>query len=510
MPKPFRLRVLSPWQWLVPVALGISVWGGISSCRRSLPRVTLSSGTEGGFYSRLGAQIGDSTQATVGLQVDRLSSQGSQENLQRLLDRKADFALAQLDVAYSLMRQGKVQAVAILANEHVHVITQGNPQLRSLEDLKGKRVGMGAPGSGIRFTADQLMQSARLSVKADAADFDQMFPKLAQRELDASLYVGSVGASQKLRQQFRETPQLRILPISAGVINYLLTRDPGVYQATTIPAGTYGAYPPVPAQDVPTLATPTVLVTRPDVDGKTVGLVTWSIVSSSRKFTQFYPELQLGDARSLLQRGLFYLHPKAQEVFEQGDPREAWVRYLESNSDLQAGVMLLLGTSGIGLLLQQWRRDRSKKLISTTLKRINELQALLTHDPSAALTGIELLSQEHRLMFIEGVIASEVYEQVRQKTQMFTDDCRNLVAQQRQKFILETLLLVDDWQALLQVNPEQAIQQVGTLKQQYREMLLADQVDIEAYIELMELTLISIMTLAPRTDGKVPNLGLAD
>jgi TRAP transporter TAXI family solute receptor len=439
----------------------------------------------------------------VGLQVNSLGSPGSQENLQRLLDRKADFALTQLDVAHTMMQQGKVQAVAIVAYEHVHIVTQGNLQLRSLPDLKGKRVGMGAPGSGIRFTSDQLMQAANVSVKADPANFDQTFPKLAQRELDAAIYVGSMGASQKLRERFRNTPQLQLLPISIGMINYILAREPGIYQAAFIPAGTYRAYPPLPLQDVPTLATATVLVTRPDMDSTTVGLVTWAILSSSRKFTRFYPELQIGDARFLLQRGLFYLHPKAQEVFDQGDPRQAWVRYLENNSDLQAGVMILLATSGIGLLLQQWRRDRVKKLISTTLRQINELQKLLNQDPKAALAGIESLSQEHRLMFIEGVIAPDVYEQVRQKTQLFMDDCRNLVVQQRQQCILETLLLVDDWQALLQVDPEAAIQKVSTLKQQYREMLLAEQVDIEAYIELLELTLLSIMTLAPRTTGKM-------
>jgi TRAP transporter TAXI family solute receptor len=431
------------------------------------------------------------------MNVQDLSSQGSRENLQRLLDHQVDVALVQLDVASDAMKQGKVQAIATLANEDIHVIVK-DARLRSLSDLQGKRVGMGSQGSGIRFTADQLVKAIGLKVRADDSSSEQLFKKLSGGQVDAAIYVGSVGASDKMREQFLTYPQLRLIPLQPEVINYLTTRDPGSYQSATIAIGTYGARPAIPAENIPTLSTATVLVTRPDVDYRSIGLLTWSILSTSRKFSQFYPDLQAGEARSLLQKGLFYIHPAAQNVYEQGDPRDAWIRYWESNSDLQAGLVILIGTSGAGVFLQKWRRDRSKKLVTTTVRRISELRKLLPLDAQQALDGIEELSQEHRLLFIEGTITSDVYEQVRQKTQTFSDQCRTLLEQQRKRFVLDTLLLLDDWQASLQVDPETALQKLTQIKQQYREMLIADQVDIQAYIELMELTLISVMTLAPR------------
>lgn len=472
---------------------------GVNSCNRLPNRIVISSGTTGSYHNRLAEQIGVSTRNTVEIGVQNLSSEGSRQNLQRLLDRQADFALVQLDVVSDVMRQGRVQAVAILANEHIHVMTQADSKLRSLTDLEGKRVGMGSQGSGIRFTADQLMASIKLKVRADSSSFDEVFQRLATRQVDAAIYVGSLGASEKLRQRLASNPNLRLLPMPPEVINYLTTRDPGSYQAATIPMGTYAARPAVPAQDIPTLSTATVLVTRSDVDDKQVGLLTWAILSTSRKFSPFYPDLQTGDPRSLLQKGLFYIHPSAQVVYEQGDPRDAWIRYWENNSDLQAGLVILIGTTSIGLLLQKLRRDRSKKLVASTSKRMNELRQLLPHDAQLAIDGIEELSQEHRLMFIEGSIASEVYEEVRQKTQTFADQCRNLLEQRRKRFVLDTLLLLDDWQASLQLDPQAALQKLTQIKQQYREMLLADQVDIKAYIELMEL--ISVMTLVPQTSA---------
>lgn len=476
----------------------------LSGCSGQPTETTLSSGVSGGYYSRLGAQINTSSQQTVGMSVRNLESQGSRQNLQRLLDRQVDFALVQLDVAREAMQQGKAQAIAVLANEHIHVITRADTNIKSVADLQGKRVAIGAEGSGIRYTANQILRASGLKVQEYAGSgFDDVFSRLNQGQLDAVFYVGSIGASEKLRQQFVTHSNLKIIPIQTSLINYVTIQDPGSYQAATIPVGTYHASPAIPLNDISTLSTATVIITRPDVNSRQIGLLTWAILSTSRKYSLFYPELQTGDARSLLQKGLFYIHPAAQDVYDNGDPRSAWIRYWESNSDLQAGLVILLGTSGIGLFLRHWRKERSKKLVTTTTKRINELKSLLPNDAQQALKGIEELSQEHRLMFIDGVVPAEIYDEVRQKTQYFTEQCRSLLDQQRKKLVMDTLLLLDDWQETLQTDPAEALKKLTQIKHQYREMLLQDQVDIEAYIELVELTLISLMTLAPNQRREV-------
>ena len=432
-----KLRRLS----LVPIILlGLAATNLVSGCKRSPGAISISSGTPNGYYNRLATQIGQAAQQTVDLPVQNLDSEGSRQNLQRLLDRQTDFALTQLDVVNEAMRQGQVKAVAILANEPIHIIAQEQANLRSLLDLNNKRIGLGSQGSGIRFTAEQLIQSSRLNIREDSSGFEDVFRKLATRQLDAAIYVGSTGASEKLRQELTSNPSLQLLPIPPALVNYLTTRNPGAYQTATIRSGTYNARPAVPDPNIPTLSTATVLVTRPDVKDETVSLLTWAILYNSRQLSPFYPELQTGEARSLLQRGLFYIHPGAQSVYAQNaDPRDAWLRYIENNNDLQAGIVILVGTSTIGLLLQLWRRDRSKKLVTATLKRINELKSLLPHNAQQALTGIDELSQEHRLMFIEGTITSDTYDQVSQKTQTFADQCRNILEQQRKRFVLDTL-----------------------------------------------------------------------
>ncbi|WP_337907193.1 TAXI family TRAP transporter solute-binding subunit [Iningainema tapete] len=485
---------------LLVVAAGILLFI-LGSCSNNQNTVTLSSGIADGYYNRLGDQIGN-TSTTVRLSVRNIESLGSQQNLERLLEGKVDFAIVQLDVANQAMRQGKVQAVATLANEYVHVIVPKDSSLKTFADLQSKRVAVGTSGSGMNYTANQLIKADNLNIQQDTSDFDQAFNKLLNQQVDAVIYVGSLGASKKLREQFMQNPSLTLLPIQTALVNNLTVLDPGSYQSATLPTGTYMSRPPIPEQEVPTLSTATVLVTRPNMNQYKVGLVTWSILSTARTYSQFYPELQNQDAALLLRKGLFYIHPAAEQVFEKGDPRAGLIHYWEQNNDLQAGVFIFGTTSFVGLLLQQWRRQRSKKVLTTTANRISELRWLLPDHAQQALTGIEDLSQEHRLMFIDGAVTTEVYEQIRQKTQTFADQCRKILEQQRKKFVMDTLLLLDDWQATLQQDPETALQKLSQIKQRYREMLLSDQIDIEAYAELMELTLISLMTLMPKSDHR--------
>lgn len=485
------------WIWILIMIMGESI--GLASCFRPIQPVRLASGVEGGYYSQLSEQVRRSGATTVGLIVKPIPSQGAEQNLQRLLDREVDFALVQLDVASKAMQTGQVRAVVVLAREYVHVITRSDTAIQNPQDLAGKRIEMGIPGSGTYFTAQQLLRHTQIPFQPSQSELNNALTKLQQRQVDAAIYVGGIGASESLRLRLRKDPNFHFVGFTPTLTNYLMTQYPGSYQPVTIPAGTYSLVPPLPVQDTLTLATPTVLITHADVNYRQVALMTWAILSTSRQFAPFYPELARSDPKELMQQGLFYVHPATQEVFDQGDPREAWVRYLNDNNDLQAGLLLLAGSSFIGLVWRQLRQERSKRLLESTKTRVAELQKLLPDEVKAAIVGVEELQQENRFLFVEGKISPDVYEQLTRKTQTLEDQCRSLLEQQRKQLVMNTLLLIDEWQANLQTDPDSAMTKLTHIKQQYREMLLSDQVDIGAYIELVELTLLSLMTLTPKS-----------
>lgn len=58
-------------------------------------------------------------------------------------------------------------------------------------------------------------------------------------------------------------------------------------------------------------------------------------------------------------------------------------------------------------------------------------------------------------------------------------------------------MLLDEWHATLVTVPEEALVKLNELRQRYRQMLIEHQVNIQDYIELLELTLMSLTTFAP-------------
>jgi len=511
---------------LVSLAIVTVPFGPVSfslvGCTPAPKSIRIATGSTTGYYYRLGQSIQASVEETVDIEVEVAESEGSLDNLQQLLEGETDVALVQLDVVQESMKAGEVKAIAVLAKEHLHLISrqraiapsetasgaassptslQGSIQ-GSIQDFRGKTLAVGTPGSGIRFTADELLKASRMDVpgtiKINESSFSEALDLLGQDKIDGAFYVGRLGANNRLREAFTADADLTLLPLTPSLVNFLTTQYPGVYQAASISQGVYGAYPSIPETTIASLTTPTVLISRTDANAETIRLITWSIVATARRYAPFYPELQLGDPNLRLRQGLFYIHPEAVKVYEQGDPREAWIRYWENNSDLQAGLFLLLSTSVAGMLLQYWRKQQSRRLLARTHESVADISQLLDQDPQAALREIEELSQENRLKFIAGKVPDDVYSLVQQKTQTFRDQCRLVLDRRQKQLVLNTLLLLDDWQETLQSDPQAALGKLSEIKQQYREMLLADQVDIQAYMELVELTLISVMTLTPK------------
>lgn len=489
----------------------VLIWGGVLGLAWGLvgcgawdSTARLSSGRPDSFYHQLGEKITQVSQAEVGLTVESLASSGSTQNLARLQERQVDFALTQLDVAVAAMEKRQVKAVAVLSQEPIHIITTTTSGVRELADLQNQKVGIGPAGGGPSYTAKVIFATQTIHIQADESPLDQALAKLTQNQLSAVIYVGSVGGNLTLRQWFKTQSNLQLLAMPPSLINYLAIREPDAYFPAKILQGSYSANPPIPPVDIATLSTSTVLATRPDVSDQEVGLVTWAILDSAREFALFYPELQTGEPTHLLQQGLFYVHPAASDVYKSGDPRSAWVRYWENNNDLQAGVVILLLSSAVGILLQYWRYQRSQKVMAITTKRITELKQLLPDYPDQALQGIEELNQEQRLMFIDGKINAEAYDQAQHRTQRFTEQCQVLIQDKRNQAILKTLLLVDDWQATLQTTPEVALSKLKDLRVSYRQMLIENQVNIQDYIELMELTLMTLTTFAPAYVNEYP------
>lgn len=156
-------------------------------------------GGESGTYYAFGSVIAQHATNNAGVNVVGLSGNGSQANVQELVDGTADFAFCQSDVmAYAYngtnLFDTKVEGfstVAALYMEQVQIVTT-NPDIKTVADLAGKSVSIGAPGSGVYFNAIDVLGAYGLTendIKPTYQSFGDSADALKNGQIDAAFIV---------------------------------------------------------------------------------------------------------------------------------------------------------------------------------------------------------------------------------------------------------------------------------------------------------------------------------
>ena len=170
--------------------------GAGTGASRTLRFVT---GGESGTYYAFGSVIAQHATNNAGINVVGLVGNGSQANVQELVDGTADFAFCQSDVmAYAYngtnLFESKVEGfstVAALYMEQVQIVTT-NASIKTVADLAGKSVSIGAPGSGVYFNAIDVLGAYGLTeddIKPTYQSFSDSADALKNGQIDAAFIV---------------------------------------------------------------------------------------------------------------------------------------------------------------------------------------------------------------------------------------------------------------------------------------------------------------------------------
>ena len=156
-------------------------------------------GGESGTYYAFGSVIAQHATNNAGVNVVGLAGNGSQSNVQELVDGTADLAFCQSDVmAYAYngtnLFDTKIDGfstVAALYMEQVQIVTV-NPDIKTVADLKGKNVSIGAAGSGVYFNAIDVLGAYGLTendIKPTYQSFGDSANALKDGKIDAAFIV---------------------------------------------------------------------------------------------------------------------------------------------------------------------------------------------------------------------------------------------------------------------------------------------------------------------------------
>lgn len=154
----------------------------------------------------------------------------------------------------------KLRAVAGIYANYIQIVASGDSGIKTLADLKGKRISVGAPKSGTELNARAILKAAGLSysdfAKVEYLAFGESVELMKNRQLDATLQSAGLGVAS-IRDLAASIP-IRIVPIPAEVVDKV---GDAAYQAAVIPANTYTGE----TTDTPTVAIKNFLVSRQGV-----------------------------------------------------------------------------------------------------------------------------------------------------------------------------------------------------------------------------------------------------
>ncbi|HEX4978293.1 MAG TPA: TAXI family TRAP transporter solute-binding subunit [Nocardioides sp.] len=192
--------------------LGIAGLTGLTGCGDSawdvLPRtrLVLATGNRGGVFDRYGEALAAVlTDRLTGVTVRTVRTNASVENARLVAAGDADLGFSLADTAADAVRGTgafaepvRLTALARTYDSYVQLVVRAGTPLTDLRDLRGRRVGLGAPGSGTRVIAERILDVAGVDVaelEVDSGPLEQAADALAARDLDAFFFVSGIPSS---------------------------------------------------------------------------------------------------------------------------------------------------------------------------------------------------------------------------------------------------------------------------------------------------------------------------
>ena len=257
---------------LLAALVALAVWASLKFFQPGPPtHIVLASGPEFGIYHRYAVRYRELL-AREGVKVEERMTSGAAENLQLLLDPKSkvDVAFMQGGVA-TFPAADNLVMLASLYYEPLWVFYRGEEPLNRLNQLVGKRIAIGARGSGTLALVAPVLKANGVGVdnsKLLTLGGEDALRALKAGEIDVALYVG--GAETPIIQQALRDKAIRLMSMTRS--EAYVRRFPYI-SALTLPGGTVDLALDIPDQNVVMIGTKAMLAAREDLHPELINLL---------------------------------------------------------------------------------------------------------------------------------------------------------------------------------------------------------------------------------------------
>lgn len=237
--------------------------------------INIATGGTAGTYYPLGGALADVLNKNVpGANASAQSTGASVANVNLLKEGKVDIAFIQNDIAYyavngtEMFKDKKVESLKGLATlypETIQIVTTAKTGIKSLADLKGKKVAVGAAGSGTEANARQILGIAGITyqdIKVQYLSFGEAASALKDGNVDAAFVTA--GHPTAAIQDLATQNDVVLIPVDAAMADKLIAKYP-YYTKLNIPAKTYNKVD----ADTPAVAVKCMLAVTDKMDADT-------------------------------------------------------------------------------------------------------------------------------------------------------------------------------------------------------------------------------------------------
>jgi len=286
--------------------------GALAACGGSdlRGRVRLAAGEPGGLYLAFSGLLAEQVRVLhPRLEVEVLRTEGSVDNLTRLESGAADLGLCLADVAELLPAPGPVSALARVYENYLQVVVPAGSPVRTVADLRGRRIAAGAQRSGAAVTSEVLLDEAGVTGGATLVhpSLRTALADLRAGRVDAVFWSGGVPtpAVDELDGEF----PVRMLELGDHAAG-MASRSGYGYVARVLPTVGYSR------AGQRTIGVPNLMLCRPGLEDRYAAAVLDTFLSrASELVPPFVRGLQYLDPPAMIQTGGIPLHPAAETAY---------------------------------------------------------------------------------------------------------------------------------------------------------------------------------------------------
>lgn len=206
----------------------------------------------------------------------------------------------------------KLRTIAAIYPNYIHFLASADSGIKTLADLKGKRVSVGAPKSGTELNSREILKAVGMSYKdlgkVEYLGYSESVELIKNRQLDATLLSSGLGVAAV--RDLATAMKIVVIPIPAEVVKKI---DDAAYSTGTIPANTYNGQ----TVDVPTVTVQNYLATHEGVPAETVYKMTKSMFENLDALQAAHAAAKAIDKTKAGKGSPVPLHPGAEKYYRE-------------------------------------------------------------------------------------------------------------------------------------------------------------------------------------------------